>query len=653
MADGIKLYTLGQLGVIIDPNPLSPSLPVDSLRNAQNATHDPRRGRGGALVKRQGLIQFNINSAGGAILGGIAMPVAGTGGAPVVAASAGFPGFTGDTSTGTAAGAGSQVTAAGTVTLGTGAPGNTTGGAPRYGSGGAAGFNGGATLFNGARLVNIGFIDNTDSNAGGEGWFVTSAGVNNSASIAPAGATAPGVIYSFPPTTVFPTVVGLPCAFYGVNGYFYYANAHTQHTSASTNFVGSGTTTSGTVSSATGLVIGGIVSITTGGVAYVVTLNQVNGTALTWAPPLPAPIAGGETLNLLETRPGIYKTNGQTTTLVTTIPRVPGTSANANSNTVVEQRAAVTMMHWGYDGNIYVCVKDKADGQNTAGNYGRVFKMDANGGLTDINLVSVSSNNPSGLGLTTMIPYTCALFDNKLFVGEFDLASSELQTSGNIIMDVIAGDFKSYVPFGFTVSGSGGVTSMLPFPSRVPPGQNWTDAQMIANRVLFVGLATKKAAAPPTANLWYRTRDNQNVGTIVVLANPGLGDQGVAADGNYWVSLVDFNGKLYASYFNPSTKSNIYQYTPTFSSVSANGSADGYWDGTGTWANVLSGTNTYAYYLFTDQNFIYAIGLQSLSTGTPKVYSSPDGTNWTDQSANLPAGAHARISTPFLFGVNQ
>ncbi len=79
----IDTFTMGHSGVVLDMHPLEPSLPEDSLHSAQNATHDGSRGRGGAIVKRPGLRRFNLAAAGGAILGGIPMPVAEFGGAPV------------------------------------------------------------------------------------------------------------------------------------------------------------------------------------------------------------------------------------------------------------------------------------------------------------------------------------------------------------------------------------------------------------------------------------------------------------------------------------------------------------------------------------------------------------------------------------------
>lgn len=90
----IKVFTLGKTGVVIDPHSLDPTVPADALTLAQNAQPDPTAAHQGALRKRPGFAKFNPISAGGVILGGIGMPVAGTGGAP--GSGGGAPVGTGD-----------------------------------------------------------------------------------------------------------------------------------------------------------------------------------------------------------------------------------------------------------------------------------------------------------------------------------------------------------------------------------------------------------------------------------------------------------------------------------------------------------------------------------------------------------------------------
>jgi hypothetical protein len=204
VAGKIDVKTLGHSGVLIDQNTLEPTVPGDALRLAQNATHDPRLGFGGGLRKRPGLARFSA-AAGGAILGGIPMAVAGTGGAPAVTAT--------NTPTGDPTGAPAD---------GAGAPGSTTdGGAATYPAPGASAF-GGGTLFSGARLLILGLQNNQNANHYGEGWFVTSKDMQNSANIV----TTPG-----PPCTTgmlaSTTFMGSPSCL-SPDGYVYYIVSHSE-----------------------------------------------------------------------------------------------------------------------------------------------------------------------------------------------------------------------------------------------------------------------------------------------------------------------------------------------------------------------------------------------------------------------------------------
>lgn len=297
--------TLGHSGVIIDQNPLEPTLPNNALVQAQNATHDLANLHAGAVRKRPGLKQFNIVWAGGPILGGIPMPVAGTGGAPVSGGGSG-PGGGGATGgTGTPVGAGNS----------TGAPGGTAGGgAISSGAGGPAGtggasiFGGGAggvgTIFGGRRLVVFGRADTSDSpynsSATGNGWYVTTASF---ATDTPIELTSPG-----PPAV--PRRPGLVPAV------------------ADDGSIGG---------------VGDQMS------CIVADANNVN-----W---LYYP--QNFTDNTLDQRPNIRKTNGIVDTNVCTIPKNPATIAFDNSSGSSIELQSVTCMHAGSDGNIYILVADK------------------------------------------------------------------------------------------------------------------------------------------------------------------------------------------------------------------------------------------------------------------------------------------------------
>lgn len=193
----IDVFSLGLSGVIIDPHPLMTDVPTDALTQAQNVSHDPMKGRGGALRKRPGFSKFNQINAGGVILGGCPMAVAGTGGAPE-------DGGGGDTGGGDGGGDG---TGGGGGDFGGGGTG--TGGDPGGTGGGAFGSNTGIIMG----------ID-TNNTAGGYGWLVSP----------PKGTAAAAVTTSpyaphMPQNTGFSTgIKGTPCCATD-DGWFYFAKA--------------------------------------------------------------------------------------------------------------------------------------------------------------------------------------------------------------------------------------------------------------------------------------------------------------------------------------------------------------------------------------------------------------------------------------------
>lgn len=297
MATGkIAVYSLGHSGVVLDKNPLEPSLPMDSLQNAQNAMHDPQAGAGGALRKRQGLRKFTPTTAGGTIFGGIAMPVAGTGGAPAPSGTNTTPG---SGATGSTVGSGN----------GTGAPGATDDGASISGAGsGASAFGGGSsgagTIFGGKRLLIFGRADLTDSpynsSPTGNGWYVTT---KDFATDTPIGKTLPG-----PPAA--PRRPGLVPAVADDGS------------------------------------IGGV------GDQLSCLVTDANNVVWLYYPQ-------NFTDNTLDQRPVIRKTNGAVDVLVCTIPRNPNNIANENSTTDMTQLQSVMCLHAGTDGMIYIAVADK------------------------------------------------------------------------------------------------------------------------------------------------------------------------------------------------------------------------------------------------------------------------------------------------------
>ncbi len=214
----ISVFTMGHTGVVLDPNTLEPGVPLDALEIAQNAVQDPKQGHGGAVRKRPGLARFNTEYAGGVILGGIPMPVAGFGGAPT--AGGGATVGTGDADDGTSVGTGDMTGAAG-ATFDGGAIATTPPG---------AGIFGGGSLFSGARLVVVGKFDNTGASTGGVGWYVGPKSLTENAIAAATPAQAS--VYAFPPNATFANSYGKPSCIdtLGTTGLYYAGNIGSQVT---------------------------------------------------------------------------------------------------------------------------------------------------------------------------------------------------------------------------------------------------------------------------------------------------------------------------------------------------------------------------------------------------------------------------------------
>lgn len=548
----LTVSSLGRSGVILDLNPLEPTLPSDALARAQNATHDPQSGHAGGLRKRPGFERFNMEFAGGVILGGIPMPVAETGGAPAAGGGAII-------GTGDATGTGD----------GTGAPGGTfDGGLATTTPPGSAIF-GGGSLFEGARLLVVGRFgsDDTVGQEGGSGWYVSSKGLADSASIQipPGPPIAP---YNFPPTAMFPSAWGTPSCVdnIGVTG-LYYASAYG---------------------------------------------DQVAGTT-------DATIGNGPPGN------PIRNTNGATDTLVATIP----VSGAAGSSTVPppdgDHRSAITCLHYGIDGFIYVTLKDKYTGQSTAGSFGRAFRLSPLTGA----LVEWSMIEDGGASNFAHVPYCACYFDGFLYFGTFpdaiDEASSLRKTDGAVAIS--EGGF----------SGVGAVSQASALISSFA----------IYNNRLFMGIGIWQTT-PTYAAVFSRRIGPDNNGTGIgawqEVDTSFSATGGAAQNGNYIVSMQVFGDSLYVSWNNPGTNSKIYK-------VVANSPGNPL-DPSITVTEVLSGMNNIPHYLFVDDGVLYAIGSNG-GASSSSAFVTTDGTTWTEKSANLPAGATSSSVRPIFFGVDQ
>lgn len=547
----IKNSSLGSQGVILDPHHLLPGVSPEGMTLAQNFYHDANAGFGGALRKRPGFQKFNPLNMGGVILGGIGMPVAGNGSA----VGGGAPIGTGDSADGTSVGTGD----------GTGLPGATFDGsaAPVFTppSVGAALF---ATpgLFGGARLIIVGRGSNQGAiGSYGRGWYVSSKGLADVAVNVDLTPGPPGVVYSYPPTVVFPGAMGNPSIYHAASGYMYYAKNHDQP--------------SGTVTE-------------------------------------------------------IRKVNGATDSLVATVAL--SSAAAAYSNGVIAtgaNRQHITGMHLGSDGFIYMSLKDRAGGQDVNDlNYGRILKMNVSTGT----YAELTMTDPA------ILPYECVFFDGKVFWGTFNLASSEVAAGlTSAVIYVTNADFTgSTIDTGLaTAAGGSVITSMLPFPAGDVP-----------NQILFAGIGCNGVAF---SYVIARQRNAASALPWSTGISTNIGSGGAATAGNYFPSLVEFNGNMYASFYNPGQTSKIYKFVPNYGALAS----DGFWDGTGTWSTVFTGAGTFRpYNLFVDDGVIYAIGSIGFGSAASALVST-DGTTWTDKSASLPAGGSQNFPLPILTGFNQ
>ncbi len=568
----IKIFTLGNTGVVIDQQTLNPAIPDDALKLAQNTTHDPRKGRSSAITKRPGLARFNIVSAGGVILGGIPMPVASFGGAP--ASGGGAIVGTGDEDNGSSIGTGDM----------TGAPGATFDGGtaattPPGGSIFGGGSGGVGTIFGGARLFVIGRLgsDATVGQEGGSGWYVSSKSLNDSALLRiPPGP--PIAVYGFPPTLEFPSMWGAgPSCVDTIGGSgLYYASAYGDQ------------------------------------VAGVEARTIPNAFAAIGCP--------------------IRNANGATDRLVATIPLASRDQARVDFDGTPPytgvRRSAITFMHQGIDGFIYVGVKDKYTGQNTTfptaitASTGRVFRMAATTGA----LVEWNIDNAGALIFNPInyVPIAANYFNGVLFLGVFFNTADDANIGVTALNGTVTSDEGTYSSAG-AGTGKQAAVSFCQYNGR-----------------LFMGTAEWKTT-PGHSILWSRrpgafTDMTGNAWTAVMTPTGGA-----PANGNYWSSMVVFQDALYAFYFNPGGASKVYKIV-----------ADNPGDPLSTSFTVttsLASANGVPHYLFVDDGILYAIGSNG-GASSSSAFVTPDGTTWTEKTGNLPATFNSSIR-PIFFGVNQ
>lgn len=635
MASGkLSVFSLGHSGVIIDQNSLEPTLPDDSLQLAQNAMHDPQQGHAGGLRKRPGLQRFNGMNADGVIMGGIMMPVAETGGAPASGGGA----LLGTSSS-------NDTPQPGTGDA-TGAPGATWDGGPAATTPPGAGqFNGGSPVFGGARLFVTGRLgsDDTVGQEGGSGWYVSSKGLADVSTLQiPPGP--PIAVYDFPPTAEFPVAWGTPSCIdnIGTTGLYFSAFrgdqtvgalasrpetlAQIRNTNGATDSLiaripPNSSGVNGGLEAGINTPNRGVIAFTivTGGSGYiagqVVSFSGGTGTnaQLTVG-------AGGVINSQTE-----ISNEGSYSVLPTNPITLSGGSGACTINATfgpTAQRQAIMALHYGMDGFIYVAVKDKYNGQNTAGNVGRVLRLSPlNGALVEWNL----GPDEGPAELFTHLPYCLNYFDGRLYVGTFPAVINE---SASI----------------WSSNGSNAVAELSFAFSGHTQAYGFLSCMAQYNGRLWLGTGVWETS-PVFSMLWSRRPGPLFVDAISAWDGSTLvGSGGAAANGNYFTSMVVFGDALYAQFFNPSgPTAKVYKIVANDPGNPLSVSF--------TVTTSLAAMNGVPHYLFVDDGVLYAIGSNG-GASSSSAWVTTDGVTWTEKTASFPATLSSSIR-PIFFGMNQ
>lgn len=626
----IVIHALGKVGVMVDAQPLSgdttneygtsvPALPDAALRVSQNMTHNPNAGHQGALRKRAGLGFFTTTPMGAAILGGISLPVAGTGGAP---ASGGGNALPGDgSSTGSSSGSAS----------GAGGPGESDG-LSGPGAGGAGSGSGSLAPGPGTSGFLRGLYIGRYRSGVPKGWYVASKGFKSVTLLdGSVGGNTPMTGTTLDSVPLPASVVGQTanhsetgsvteglCA--RPNGLLYYPQANDPN--GNTN-----------VSRSTGLVAPGTIPNT----AFIrrfdgatdVSVAAIPPNALMIFPqvaavPLTGPISAANTSITVSSNTTFPKTGVVEIAGVDPVTHLRfdyyaeytksgSTGLNFNSSlgpagVTIPNNNPVKVVSHGYqvvsmgtryaDGNtVYICMCDVLDTATPANNVGRIFSLNLGTGELTLVFSSAAGNfAASAAGALPYIQVGGATPNAALVFGQAGENNGGTLTSG--VWSLVAGPGW---PSGLGTFGGflNGIVSDV-------------RCLCVFHGSLFVGYANYDGTPA------FATLSSINYATNTVTAQLTASGGAVAA-GNGFISMAIFQGKLYASFFNPGVAAKIYAF---------DGSA---W--TTAYSLINGGAVPLNLQVDNDGDVLYAFGTRQGNTGV--FMTSPDGTTWTDQTANM------------------
>jgi len=311
--------------------------------------------------------------------------------------------------------------------------------------------------------------------------------------------------------------------------------------------------------------------------------------------------------------------DGKIDSQIFTLPDNPVILNTFSSGTIVvthESSVTAIVTEWGNGDAIWIAVYDKITNGSIPGNYGRVLRvtgLDVGAYVVTEVYNALNTNNVAGLNNTPCVPYCLENFLGNMWMGMWTGVTNGSPLFVMFQPNPASPDGYRFVKSNALVGGSvANVTCMKAF-----------------NGNLYVGYTNLDPTVQHGSIYQYTPTGAVSVALV--------GSGGTAVSELGFVSMEIFNGQLYASYFNPTQASKIYQ------------TADGVtWNAV--YAASTSGQKAIPLVLRADGGVLYAWGANSSNNNT-SFLESPDGTTWNDKTANFPGTSTFPVN--LLFGFDQ